>query len=54
MTGIVVFDKNLQIKLISPTKGYEKIYGKISEITEEEYHILMQTAREFDEIRKVS
>ena len=39
--------------LISPTKGYEKIYGKISEITEEEYHILMETAREFDEIRKV-
>lgn len=39
--------------LISPTRGYEKVYGKISEITLEEYEFLLNTAREFDEIRKV-
>lgn len=39
--------------LIAPTKGYKKIYGKISTITLEEYHILLETAREFDELRKI-
>ena len=39
--------------LIAPTKGYTKIYGSINVITKEEYDILLQTAREFDEIRKV-
>lgn len=39
--------------LIPPTKGYTHVYGKISTITKEEYDILIYTAREFDEIRKI-
>lgn len=39
--------------LIPPTKGYEHVYGKISVITKDEYDILIYTAREFDEVRKV-
>jgi hypothetical protein len=39
--------------VIAPTKGYKIEYGKINTITRDEYEILLQTAREFDEIRKV-
>lgn len=39
--------------LIAPTIGYEKVYGKIQEITEDEYDILMSVAREFSEIKEV-
>lgn len=39
--------------LISPTKGYTKIQGKIQEITDDEYEILMNAIREMDHVNKV-
>ena len=36
--------------LICPTEGYSKIYGKINEVSEEEYDILMNTARQLNEV----
>lgn len=39
--------------LISPSKGYVKQYGKIQEITEEEYDTLMSAARSFNEVKIV-
>lgn len=35
---------------ISPTPGYSKVHGKIEEITVDEYNILMESARKFNEI----
>lgn len=35
--------------LIAPSKGYKIIYGKIQEITEAEYDLLIDTARSFNE-----
>ena len=37
--------------LVSPTPGYSIIYGKIQELTEDEYDILMETARSFNEYK---
>lgn len=37
--------------LVSPTPNYNKVYGKIQEITEEEYDLLMDTAKRFNEVR---
>jgi hypothetical protein len=37
--------------LISPSKGYSIEYGKIQEITEDEYDALMETARSFNEVK---
>lgn len=39
--------------LMAPTPGYEKLYGSIEEITEEEYDILLSTARLFNEVIEV-
>lgn len=36
--------------LIPPSPGYEKVYGKFQEISEEEYDILVETARSFNEV----
>lgn len=36
--------------LIAPSKGYKKIYGKIQEITEEEYDTLIEITRSFNEV----
>lgn len=36
--------------LIAPSPGYKHIYGKLDTITEEEYHIILDTAREFNEV----
>lgn len=38
--------------LVPPSHGYEKVYGKIGEITEDEYDILTDTARSFEEVVK--
>lgn len=38
--------------LIPPSFGYEYIYGKFTEISEEEYDILVETARSFNEVVK--
>lgn len=37
---------------IAPTPGYEHIYGKINHISEDEYDIIFDTARQFNEIRE--
>lgn len=39
--------------LISPTEGYITIYGKITEITEEEYDCLEAAAMEFNEVSEL-
>ena len=39
--------------LISPTKGYSKVQGKIQEISEDEYEILFNSIREMDHVNKV-
>lgn len=39
--------------LMAPTKGYEFVYGKIQEITEEEYDILVEAAKSLNEIAEV-
>lgn len=36
--------------LIAPSKGYKIIYGKIQEITEEEYQLLIDITRSFNEV----
>lgn len=36
--------------LIAPTKGYEHKYGKIGNISVEEYHTIMEVARSFNEV----
>lgn len=36
--------------VMSPSPGYEFVYGKINHITEEEYHLLMEVARSFNEV----
>jgi hypothetical protein len=36
--------------LIAPSKGYKIIYGKIQEITEEEYDTLIEVTRQFNEV----
>ena len=38
---------------IAPTKGYEHVYGKINQISKEEYEILTDICREFNEVSKV-
>lgn len=38
--------------LISPTEGYTHIYGKIGVMTIDEYHIILETMREFNEVSK--
>lgn len=35
--------------LVSPSPGYSHLYGKIKEITEEEYNMILETARSFNE-----
>lgn len=37
--------------LIYPSEGYSHVYGKIGELDEEEYDILIETARSFNEVR---
>lgn len=37
--------------LMPPTEGYEYVYGKINEINEEEYDILTETLRSFNEVK---
>lgn len=37
--------------LISPSKGYSRVGGKIQEITEQEYDTLMEAARSFNEVK---
>lgn len=39
--------------LIPPTQGYEYVYGKIKEITEEEYDLLVETLRSFNQVREL-
>lgn len=39
--------------LINPTKGYTKVYGKISVISKEEYYTLLDSIREFNEVARV-
>lgn len=36
--------------LLSPSPGYKHVYGKIQEISIEEYDLLMETARSFSEV----
>ena len=38
--------------LIAPSPGYKKIFGKINEISEEEYDFIEETLRSFNEVRK--
>ena len=38
---------------INPTPNYKKVYGKLTEITPEEYEILMSAARSFNEVREI-
>lgn len=40
--------------LINPTKGYTHVYGKISVLSGEEYDIVLDTMREFNEISRVA
>lgn len=39
--------------LMPPTEGYTKIYGTISELTEEEYDILVEVFRSFNEVKEI-
>jgi hypothetical protein len=39
--------------VIAPTPGYKFIYGSLHKITEDEYDIIMETAREFNEVVEV-
>lgn len=39
--------------VIAPSPGYEFIYGSLKKITEEEYDIIMETARAFNEVVEV-
>lgn len=36
-----------------PTEGYSHVYGKISELTEEEYDLLVETLRSFNEVKEL-
>ncbi len=36
--------------LVSPSPGYTKIFGQIQEISEDEYNLLMETARSFNDV----
>jgi hypothetical protein len=38
--------------LIPPSPGYSHVYGKISEISEEEYDCIVEVLRSFNEVRK--
>lgn len=38
---------------INPTPNYTKVYGKLQEISTDEYEVIMNTAREFNEIAEV-
>ena len=40
--------------LMPPTESYEYVYGKINEITEEEYDLLVETLRSFNEVSELS
>lgn len=39
--------------LIFPSKGYKHVQGKIGELTEDEYDILMQTARSYNQVKSL-
>ena len=39
--------------LMAPTEGYEHIYGKINELTEDEYDLLVETLRSFNEVKEL-
>jgi hypothetical protein len=39
--------------LMPPTKGYKHVYGKISELTEEEYDTVVEVLRSFNEVKEV-
>lgn len=39
--------------LIPPTPGYSHVYGKIHEITESEYDLLVETMRSFQEVHSI-
>lgn len=39
--------------LMPPTKGYEHVYGKINELTEDEYDILVEILRAFNEVKEL-
>lgn len=36
--------------LVSPTPGYTKVHGTIQEITEEEYYLIVEAARSFNQV----
>ncbi len=36
--------------LVAPTPGYEHTYGKIQSISEEEYHLILEAARSFNQV----
>lgn len=37
--------------VIAPSEGYTHIYGKIQEVTVEEYELIMETARSFNQVK---
>ena len=39
--------------LMAPTEGYKHIYGKIEELTEEEYDTLVEILRSFNEVKEI-
>tara|TARA_R110000868_G_scaffold74337_13_gene215060 strand:+ start:35413 stop:36402 length:990 start_codon:yes stop_codon:yes gene_type:complete len=39
--------------LMPPTEGYSFVYGKITELTEEEYDIVVETLRSFNEVKEL-
>lgn len=40
--------------LMPPTPGYSLVYGKIKELSEEEYNLLTETLRSFNEVKELS
>ena len=39
--------------LMAPTKGYTHVYGKINELAEDEYDILIEVLRSFNEVKEL-
>lgn len=39
--------------LMPPTKGYSHVYGKISELTEDEYDTVVEVLRSFNEVKEI-
>jgi hypothetical protein len=38
--------------LVAPTPGYEHIHGKIQEISESDYHLILEAARSFNQVKE--